>query len=90
MKAGHLAVNFNSLALPKFGKHKEKINKTLLNHFSFELELWMYYTTLTWYEQENLGPKSHSGAWLQSTVGFASTLVVSWITETLRVGSTDQ
>ena len=50
----------------------------------------MYYTTLTWYEQENLGPKSHFGAWLQSTVGFASTLVVSWITETLRVGSTDQ
>jgi hypothetical protein len=57
MKADHLR-KFNSLALPKFGKFKTT-NKTLLNHFPFSLELWMYHAPLTWCEQESLGHKAH-------------------------------
>jgi len=62
-----------------------KTNKTLLNHFP--LELWIYHTPLTWYEQENLRHKANFKAFIQSTVVFAST-ILSWITKTLRVGPT--
>ena len=32
-------------------ENTKKTNKTLLNQFPFSLELWMYHTPLTWYEQ---------------------------------------
>jgi len=57
MKADHLCT-LNSLALPKFEKHKTT-NKTLLSHFPFSLELWMYHAPLAWYKQESLGHKAH-------------------------------
>jgi hypothetical protein len=40
-------------------KRIKKTNKTRQNYLSFGLELWLYLTPLTWYEQENLGLKAH-------------------------------
>jgi len=57
MKVDHQH-NFNFSASLKFGKYKTT-NKSFHNHFPFRLELWMYHTPLTWYEQENLGYKAH-------------------------------
>jgi len=85
MKADHLC-KFSSLVLHKFGKYKGT-NRTFQNHFHFCLELWMYHTPPTWYEQENLGYKAHFEA-LPRAVVFASLHVVSWVTKTLRVGPT--
>jgi hypothetical protein len=34
-------------------------NKILPNHFPCCLELWMYHTPFTWYEQENVGCETH-------------------------------
>jgi hypothetical protein len=59
MKADHLC-NFNSIALPQFEKYnKNKQTNTLLNHFLFILEFWMYHTQLTWHKQEYLGHKAN-------------------------------
>jgi hypothetical protein len=82
MKADHLC-----FTLHKFGKYKTT-NRSFRNHFPFCLELWMYHTPLTWYEQENLGYKAHVEVFAQSTAVFASLHIVSWITKTLHVGPT--
>jgi hypothetical protein len=85
MKADHLR-NFNSFTLPKFVKYKTT-NRSFQNQFLFCLELRMYHTPQTWYEQENLGCKAHVEA-LPRALVFASLHNVSWITKTLRVGPT--
>jgi len=47
----------------------------------------MYYTPLTWYEQENLGFKAHFEA-LPRALVFASFRIERWIAKTLRIGPT--
>jgi len=88
MKADHLR-HFSSLCLPKSGKCKTT-NKILLCYLPFSLDLRIYHTTLTWYEQENQGNKVHFEAFPQNPLVVASLHVVSWITKTLRVGPTDR
>jgi hypothetical protein len=69
MKVDHLR-NINSRA-SKFGKiRKKKKKKKMLSklfywHFLI-LELWMYHTSLAWYEQEKLGHKAHLDAFPRS------------------------
>jgi hypothetical protein len=86
MKADHLR-SFNFLALPEFGKYKKK-SKLFLILFFLILELWMYHTPLTWYEQENLGQKAHFEAFHRTLWFLASTVFERWITQTLHVGLT--
>jgi len=74
--------NFNFLALSKFRKHKKTI-KTLLNRFLFSLELRMYYTPLTCYEQENLGHKAHFEAFSRTLRLLRLRLIERWITKIL-------
>ena len=40
-------------------ENTKHINKILPNPFPCCLQLWMYHTPLLWYEEENLGYKSH-------------------------------
>jgi len=41
-------------------------NVTLVNHFPFSLQLWMYHAPLTWYVQETLGHKANFEALLKA------------------------
>ena len=41
-------------------------NITLVYHFPFSLQLWMYHAPLTWYEQESLGHKANFEALLKA------------------------
>jgi len=49
-------MQFQFLRLTQIWKIRNEITK-LFSHFP--LELWMYHTPLTWYEQENLGYKAY-------------------------------
>jgi hypothetical protein len=77
-------MQFQFLALHKFGKYKTT-NKTIVNHVS--LELWMYHTPLTWYEQESLGHKAHFEA-LPRALVFCVCSRCKLDQKTVRVGLT--